>query len=113
MCDLLGDVEHAGTLSLTSATLDEFMRLDAAAVAALNLLPPPKRLGPTGASAKLSSLHSIMAAGCWSKGGARLLQRWILQPLMSETEVGVRQDMVEMFVEDALLREDLKSVMVR
>ena len=124
-------------------------------IAALNLLPPLRRGASSAAVGKFSSLHAVLAQGCWcaapppassrrscertctlgftqkrhprvqlcasvfwhrtnrSKGGSRLLQRWILQPLLDDAELRARQDMVEVFVDDAILREELKAVVVR
>jgi DNA mismatch repair protein MSH2 len=110
--ELSNDAENAGAVSLAAAALDEFMRLDSAAVSALNLLPS-QRIKVVASSPKLSSVHCIASMGCWSKGGARVLQRWILQPLMDVNELSKRQDLVELFVEDPVLRSDLKGIMVR
>ena len=110
---LMSRDDVTGAYTLACAALDEFMRLDAAAVQALNLLPPPKRSAGAAAAGKLSSVHSILSLGAWSKCGSRLLKRWLLQPLTDLDELRVRQDMVEMFVDNPVLRDELKEIVVR
>jgi hypothetical protein len=108
--ELMGDPENMAACVLESAGLNEIMRLDAAAVAALNLLPPSKKAA--GAGLKFSSLLSVLSNGCWSKCGTRVLKRWILQPLLDAAKLSRRQDMVELFINDPVLRSELKSVVV-
>ena len=59
--DLLSDAENAGKVSLAAGSLDEYMRLDQAAVAALNLTPPPKRLASGAVGKSLPSLRPLVA----------------------------------------------------
>ena len=108
--ELMNDPENMGAGLLEAAGLNEIMRLDAAAINALNLLPPAKKA--SGAGAKFSSLLAVVSQGCWSKCGTRVLKRWILQPLMSVAEIVQRQDMVDLFVKDPVLRDELKGIVV-
>lgn len=75
-------------------------------------LPSPCQQKASGAGMKFSSLLGVLSQGCWSKCGTRVLKRWILQPLMDITELRARQDMVQLFVSDPVLRDELKGLVV-
>lgn len=103
---LLGSPDNLGACVLEPRQMSEFMALDAAAVRALNLLPDPR--DPT----RLGSLHQVLAAGCLTKGGARLLRKWVVQPLMQVDSIRARQACVEALVDDNALRDGLACLKV-
>lgn len=78
------------------------MKLDASALAALNLLP-----APNGAGGKYGSLFGLLNR-CKTAQGTRLLRVWLKQPLVNLWEIEKRQKLVEMFVEDTDTRAALQ-----
>jgi len=104
---LTGAEDAAGSCVVTCRGLDDTMRLDTAAVRALNLLPPSRGAGGAGGTA--DSVLSLLAAHCLSRDGARLLQRWLLQPLVDARRIGLRQGAVQAMLEDPTLRDALQE----
>lgn len=56
------------------------------------------------------SLLSVLNFTCTAPG-ARLLRRWLEEPLVNAAEIRSRHDLVEEFVSDSLLRGDLRQKM--
>ena len=91
--DLLATSDAFGRYDVIFRAFDVFMRLDPAAVRALNLLPSARDAaapvaasepgrGPSAASGqRISSLHCLISFHARTKGGRRLLRQWVLQPL--------------------------------
>jgi DNA mismatch repair ATPase MutS len=89
--DLLASADAIGQYEIAVRGFDVYMRLDAAAVRALNLLPsardgpssggPPASggVGPAGGSARISSIHCLLSFHARTRGGRRLLRQWVLQ----------------------------------
>ncbi|KAI1182121.1 DNA mismatch repair protein msh-2 [Nemania serpens] len=105
---VLQDPSNFGQYQLYQHDLSQFMKLDAAALKALNLMPGPRD------GAKTMSLFGLLNH-CKTPLGSRLLSQWLKQPLMSKEEIEKRQQLVEAFVNDTELRqtmqeEHLKSV---
>ncbi|KAI0194294.1 muts domain V-domain-containing protein [Xylaria flabelliformis] len=105
---VLQDPSNFGQYQLYQHDLTQFMKLDAAALKALNLMPGPRD------GAKTMSLFGLLNH-CKTPLGSRLLSQWLKQPLMSKEEIEKRQQLVEAFVNDTELRqtmqeEHLKSV---
>ncbi|KAJ3144932.1 MutS-like protein [Geranomyces michiganensis] len=92
---------HQYTLQLYD--LSQYMRLDAAAVRALNLMP-----GPMDGSNKSMSLYGLLNK-CKTAQGSRLLAQWLKQPLMSLPEIQTRHDLVEAFSDDSDMRQGLQE----
>ncbi|KAH3760805.1 DNA mismatch repair protein Msh2 [Pelomyxa schiedti] len=82
--------------------LKQFMKLDGAAMSALNLVPSPKD-GP-GAMNLFNILNH-----CQTSMGERQLIRWIKQPLIDVNEIIKRQDRVEALVVDTSARRRLQE----
>ncbi|KAF8073199.1 MUS1 [Scenedesmus sp. PABB004] len=82
----------------------QFMRLDAAAVRALNVLP--SRLD----GAASFSLYGIMCRAR-TPMGRRLLKTWLKAPLVDAAAIRQRLDIVGALVGDAALREALRDAM--
>ena len=80
------------------------MRLDAGAMRALSVEPA---LGDAEKHASLIGLFSV----CKTKGGARLVRRWLRQPLLSPHDLEQRYDLVDAFVRGyesrSLLRDEV------
>ena len=103
---VLTDASNFGQYQLYQHDLTEFMKLDAAALRALNLMPGPRD------GAKSMSLFGLLN-NCKTPIGGRLLAQWLKQPLMSLSEIEKRQQLVEAFVNDTELRQTMQEEHLR
>eukprot|EP00954_Amorphochlora_amoebiformis_P006135 480191-Amorphochlora_amoeboformis.AAC.1 len=99
--DLLKE-ESAHNFKLEELDLSQFVRLDAAAIKALNINPQP-----TDAD-KNMSLFGLLNK-CRTTMGSRLLNRWLLQPLRDGNAIERRLDMVQCFVDSSEVRASLQE----
>ncbi|KAJ1939301.1 MSH2 protein, partial [Linderina macrospora] len=102
--NLLTDESNYASYTIGTHNLAQYMKLDASAVQALNLMPSPQ----DGAS-KTMSLYGLLNR-CKTSQGKRLLKQWLKQPLLSVTEIEDRLGLVEQFFENIECRETLRSV---
>jgi DNA mismatch repair protein MSH2 len=79
----------------------QYLKMDAAAVAALNLFSSPTD------SNKHQSLFGVLNH-CKTKMGERLLNAWIKQPLLNVAKIERRLGYVQALVDDASLRQALQ-----
>ncbi|KAI8619884.1 muts domain V-domain-containing protein [Chytriomyces sp. MP71] len=100
---LLGDESNFGQYRLETFDLSQYMRLDAAAIKALNLMPTG-----TEGSNKTMSLFGLLNHTKTAQG-ARLLAQWLKQPLMNLTEIETRQNLIESFAEDTEFRQCIQD----
>ncbi|KAL3748736.1 hypothetical protein ACJRO7_009904 [Eucalyptus globulus] len=105
--ELLADESNYGNYSIRKYSLDCYMRLDSAAMRALNVLE-----SKTDAN-KNFSLFGLMNRTCTAGMGRRLLHRWLKQPLLDVGEINTRLDLVQAFVDDTALRQDLRQHLKR
>jgi DNA mismatch repair protein MSH2 len=77
------------------------MRLDAAAVRAINLFPMAR-----DGSNKTTNLFGLLNH-CQTAQGSRLLRQWLSQPLLKLEKIENRLDFVELFFEETVLRRIL------
>lgn len=105
--ELLADDSNYGNYTIQNYSLDSYMRLDSAAMRALNVLE-----NKTDAN-KNFSLFGLMNRTCTAGMGKRLLNRWLKQPLLDVDEINSRLDLVEAFVDDAELRQGLRQQLKR
>jgi len=103
---VLHDHSNFGQYQLYQHDLSQFMKLDASALKALNLMPGPRD------GAKTMSLYGLLNH-CKTPVGSRLLAQWLKQPLMSLEEITKRQQLVEAFVEDTELRQTMQEEHLR
>ena len=96
----------AGRFKLQELVLDGCMRLDKAAVRALNLLPQPQD------GNRNMSLYALLNK-CKTPVGSRLLMRWVKQPLLDPAEINARLDLVETFFTDVQLRQAMQEIYLR
>ncbi|RDA87025.1 hypothetical protein CP532_3243 [Ophiocordyceps camponoti-leonardi (nom. inval.)] len=99
---LLQDASNLGQYRLYQHDLAQYMRLDAAALRALNLVPGPRD------GAKTMSLYGVLNH-CKTAAGSRLLAQWLKQPLMNKAEIERRQQLVEAFFADTELRQTMQE----
>ncbi|KAL7268791.1 MSH2 protein [Rhizina undulata] len=103
---LMSDDLNFGQYQLYQHDLAQYMKLDASALKALNLMPGPRD------GSKNMSLYGLLNK-CKTALGTRLLAQWLKQPLMSLEEIERRQDLVEAFVEDTELRQTMQEEHLR
>ncbi|KAL3627090.1 MutS-like protein [Castilleja foliolosa] len=105
--DLLADESNYGNFKIQRYDLDSYMRLDSAAMRALNVME-----SKTDAN-KNFSLFGLLNRTCTAGMGKRLLHMWLKQPLLDVNEINSRLDLVQAFVEDTVLRQDLRQHLKR
>ncbi|KAL2935434.1 DNA mismatch repair protein MSH2 [Bienertia sinuspersici] len=105
--ELLSDESNYGNFTVKPYNLDSFMRLDSAAMRALNIMESKNDAN------KNFSLFGLMNRTCTAGMGKRLLHMWLKQPLLDVDEINARLDMVQAFVEDIELRQDLRQHLKR
>jgi DNA mismatch repair protein MSH2 len=99
---LLEDEENFGKHELRLGSLTQFMRLDSAAAEAVNLLPKPDHPSQFG------SIYGVLNR-CKTKMGARLLERWLRQPLIDVEEINRRLDTVEVLKNCSISRNKMND----
>lgn len=80
---LLADIKMHHMYRLHHHDLSQYMKIDASALKALNLMPAPNELG----GSKNTSVYGLLDK-CKTTQGQRLLQRWLKQPLVNLHEIG-------------------------
>ena len=103
---VLSDSSNFGQYQLYQHDLSQYMKLDASALKALNLMPGPRD------GSKNMSLYGLLNH-CKTPVGSRLLAQWLKQPLMSLEDIERRQRLVESFVMDTELRQTLQEEHLR
>ncbi|KAL3426256.1 DNA mismatch repair protein msh-2 [Phlyctema vagabunda] len=103
---VLHDPSNFGQYQLYQHDLSQYMKLDASALKALNLMPGPRD------GSKTMSLFGLLNH-CKTPMGNRLLAQWLKQPLMSMEDIVKRQQLVEAFVEDTELRQRMQEEQLR
>lgn len=103
---VLSDPSNFGQYQLYQHDLSQYMKLDASALKALNLMPGPRD------GSKYMNLYGLLNH-CKTPVGSRLLAQWLKQPLMSLEEIEKRQQLVEAFVTDTELRQTLQEEHLR
>jgi DNA mismatch repair protein MSH2 len=96
------DQSNFGQYSLYQHNLSAYMRLDASALRALNLMP-----GPNDGANKTMSLFGLLNK-CKTVLGTRLLAQWLKQPLLDLPAIEERHTLVEGFIMDTEVRQTLQ-----
>ncbi|VFQ78883.1 unnamed protein product [Cuscuta campestris] len=105
--ELLADESNYENYTIRRYNLDSYMKLDSAAMKALNVLESKSDAN------KNFSLFGLMNRTCTAGMGKRMLHMWLKQPLLDAQEINCRLDLVQAFVEDAELRQDLRQHLKR
>ncbi|KAH9968223.1 DNA mismatch repair protein [Russula dissimulans] len=100
---LLSDSSNHGAWTIRTHDLGQYMRLDASALRALNLMDSGNASGT-----KNTTLFGLLNK-CKTAQGSRMLGSWLKQPLVNRHEILKRQDLVETFVEDSNARRTLQD----
>ena len=103
---VLSDSTNFGQYQLYQHDLSQYMKLDASALKALNLMPGPRD------GSKNMSLYGLLNH-CKTPVGGRLLAQWLKQPLMSLEDIQRRQQLVEAFAVDTELRQTMQEEHLR
>ncbi|KAF1963656.1 DNA mismatch repair protein [Byssothecium circinans] len=103
---VMADPKNFGQYQLYQHDLSQYMKLDAAALKALNLMPGLRD------GAKTMSLYGLLNH-CKTPAGNRLLAQWLKQPLMNVEAIERRQQLVEAFVNDTTLRQTMQEEHLR
>lgn len=103
---VLTDPSNFGQYRLYQHDLSQYMKLDAAALRALNLMPGPRD------GSKNMSLFGLLNH-CKTPIGGRLLAQWLKQPLMGLSEIEKRHQLVEAFFTDTELRQTMQEEHLR
>jgi DNA mismatch repair protein MSH2 len=103
----MSDASNFGQYKLYQHNLSAYMRLDASALRALNLMP-----GPNDGANKTMSLFGLLNK-CKTALGTRLLAQWLKQPLLDLTTIEQRQILVEAFVLDTEVRQTLQVFLMK
>ncbi|KAL9624982.1 MAG: hypothetical protein Q9160_000711 [Pyrenula sp. 1 TL-2023] len=104
--NVMTDLSNFGQYQLYQHDLSQFMKLDAAALRALNLMPGPRD------GSKTMSLYGLLNH-CKTPVGGRLLAQWLKQPLMNLEDIEKRQQLVEAFFTDTELRQTMQEEHLR
>ncbi|GJD07970.1 DNA mismatch repair protein msh-2 [Galdieria sulphuraria] len=90
--------------------MSQYLRLDAACIRGLDLLPLNNReLERVASSVKRKdSLYGILNKTKTAMG-SRLLKKWLLMPLQNIEEIEKRQNVVETFIENAIFRTEFRD----
>ncbi|TFK49468.1 DNA mismatch repair protein [Heliocybe sulcata] len=99
---LLSDPSNHGSFAIRTHDLTQYMRLDASALRAMNL-------SESGGGANKNTTLLGLLNKCKTTQGTRLLATWLKQPLVNLHEIRKRQDLVELFVDNADTRRTLQD----
>lgn len=103
--EVINEESNMGQFSIKSLNLNRFVHLDAAAVHALNLFPPPD-VNYRSSVYKWQSVLGVLDR-CKTNQGRRLLNQWVKQPLRNIEMIRERQEVVQSLVDNQEVRFSL------
>ncbi|KAI4835746.1 DNA mismatch repair protein MSH2 [Plasmodium brasilianum] len=95
------DIHYQCTINIHN--MDLYMRLDKAAICALNILPNKKNLNSYNNNTSLLKFLDK----CNTSIGSKKLASWLTQPLTSTVEINKRLNIVETFIKEDELRNSI------
>lgn len=104
--------EYHGEFSLLFYKMNDYVRLDVAAMKALSILPQNSGSTSMNLNYEVSSILEIVDCSKTSVG-KRLIKRWIKQPIRDEVEINRRLDIVEFFVNETESRNTVHTEHLR
>ena len=102
--ELLANEDNFGQFKLSTFAFEEYMKLDSAAVGALNIIP-----GPNDNGNKTACVSGLLNT-CKTAQGRRLMNQWVKQPLLDINLITERHDLVEA-MQEAEFREAIEEVL--
>lgn len=116
---LLSEQDQIGRYEIIQHSLEEFIKLDASAIKALNLFPQTQAQlfanvsnssfsGSGSNRSKITSLFQLLN-NCKTNAGVRLLNEWLKQPLTDVEKITKRHILVEYLIDQLELRQMLQS----
>ncbi|KDR09158.1 hypothetical protein L798_01274, partial [Zootermopsis nevadensis] len=106
--ELGADQGNFGQFTLTTLDLTQYVRMDAAAIRALSLLPPPSSSTANRHQSVLGLLDR-----CRTPQGHRLLAQWVKQPLRDRCTIAERHDVVQLILQHTEMRQALREEHLR
>lgn len=101
--DLSGNESNFNQFKLSTFDIHRYVRLDSAAISALNLFPIPNKQ-----TSKHTSVLGVLDK-CCTPQGHRLLSQWLKQPLRDLNLINERLEIVETLLNDSETRHLLSS----
>uniref|UniRef100_A0ABD2WUW8 DNA mismatch repair proteins mutS family domain-containing protein n=1 Tax=Trichogramma kaykai TaxID=54128 RepID=A0ABD2WUW8_9HYME len=108
--NMTGDDGNSGQFTIEEIQRSRYLRLDSAAIKALNL--EPRTDLPANIQSSTSSIVGILDK-TRTAAGKRLLSQWVRQPLRDLAPIKERHDVVEALLEDSELSSSLSEEHLR
>lgn len=102
--DLCNDPSYLGQFKFLNLNISRYVHMDNAAVSALNIFP--KQISNNINTFKYDSILGVLDR-CRTAQGNRLMMQWLKQPLRDLATIKDRHDIVECFVANSSIRNDL------
>jgi DNA mismatch repair protein MSH2 len=102
--------ESTGSYVMKQIISSTFLKLDAAAIHALNLVAQGQQEAPRGRAP--TTIYAWLNR-CATGMGARLMRQWLLQPLRDAEAIADRHSLLEVMVESPVVRDSLSNQVLR
>lgn len=106
--NLLADASNEGKTTVAALDHSSFMRLDTAALRALNVVP----FTGDGGGGQRATLYGLLNR-TKTPMGSRLMRRWLAQPLQDQAAIEARLDITEAFISERDLCRALRHEHLR
>jgi len=106
--DIHSNRANHGKYTLSTYSMNDYLRLDVAAMNALNLFPQNLSYANQLGSNEMTSIYQLFNKTKTSIG-SRLIRKWLKQPVRDESEINRRLDIVEFFVNDENIRNNIQN----
>ncbi|CUG15657.1 mismatch repair protein, putative [Bodo saltans] len=102
--------DSTGSYVMKQIISSTFLKLDAAAIHALNLVAQGQQEAPRGRAP--TTIYAWLNR-CMTGMGARLMRQWLLQPLRDAEAISDRHSLLEVMVESPVVRDSLCNQVLR